>query len=134
MPPPSPFARRQDVEKLLAESLTGAEETRVGEMLAFANALLRRESPGIDDRLASEELDPVLSRGVVVGAVLRGLETLRAGSNVASEEYPEVKTTYRDLPPMSSLIYFTDAELARVASDVADVAASGAFTIMPTPT
>lgn len=125
--PLPPLVEIADVEVRLGETLADPELGQVHSLIAFASAKLRTNVPTIDTRTAVGTLSRDLVVGTVVSAVVRGLDTLRVGLRVRSEQYPEVQTTYMDATP--DIVWFTPGELADLAPSAG--MAGGPFTIRP---
>lgn len=125
--PLPPLVDLAAVEDRLGETLAHPDTQQVDSLIEYAQVKLRALLPTLDARLAAGVLDPTLVKGTLVTAICRGLDVLRVGLRVRSEQYPEMTTTYADAP--GDLVTFTDAELA-VLAPTAGIA-GGAFTIRP---
>ena len=97
-----------EVEVRAGDPLDSAEAAKVAAWIVIASALIRSAVPTVDERMASGELDPALVRGIASEVVVRALHGDRIGFRVRSEQFPEVRTDYRDTD--NPLLYLLDAE------------------------
>lgn len=117
----SPLFELADVQAISGETYTEPELTQVNRFIAIAQAKLRSNLPGLDDRITAGTLDPVLVQGVGATVVMRALDTIRRGLGVVRTEYPEISTQYATGDGNTNLVYLTDDDLA----DLVDTADNG---------
>lgn len=130
--PLTPLLQTTDVERLLGETLTDAQQGQVEMLIDLASEKLR--SPrvravigDIDQRLATGDIRQGLIRGILLTVVCRAFDALQVGLRVRSQQYPEISTTYAD--SVDELVYFTDSELDQLAPEYGDGGTAQAFTI-----
>jgi hypothetical protein len=106
-----PFADYGDIEAVW-RTLTPEEQTRATKLIEYASRKIRRNVPGIDDRIASGTLDPVDVEMVVVAMVKRAmLNTALEGVESQSQTAGPFAQTVRPSNPNGNL-YLTKDELA----------------------
>lgn len=110
-----------DVQAISGEAFVEPEITQVTRFIAIASAKIRNAVPGIDARIAENQLDPVLVQSAGSTAVLRALAVVRRGIGVTRTEYPEISTQWATGDTDGGLVYLTDEDLA----DLVDTPSNG---------
>lgn len=86
----APFATPDDVAGRLDTTFDSGQTQKITLLLQDISALIRTKSPGIDDRIASGEVDSDLALAVACQIAIRLDESMNhGGASVMSETYPE---------------------------------------------
>ncbi|OZF47566.1 hypothetical protein [Rhodococcus sp. 14-2470-1a] len=115
------------------------EQQQLQFFIRFASGKARRgvrraSGLDLDTGLADGTVDRDLLTGTMVVVVFRALEMWRRGVGVRNRQYLEESTEYSDGEAgSSSLVYFTEDEIADLVPDVPSTSAREAFTITPMP-
>jgi hypothetical protein len=104
---PLPLADSTDVSATW-RPLTDSEALAVDGLIRFASAIVRRQVPSVDVRLAAGTLDSDLVRGVIASMVQRALVNPDRNRVVGVDDMRMEK----DPSAASGELYLTDAELA----------------------
>jgi hypothetical protein len=121
-----PYALPSDVAARLNTTFDAGQEQKVTLLLKDVSALMRTKSSGLDDRIASSEVDSDLVLAVACQIVIRLAEAVdHGGATVMSETYPEY--AYQLSKADSAGLAMTDDEI-----DLLSGAPEGrAFSIIP---
>lgn len=129
------FATTGDVAALRALSV--AETSKAALFVSWASALIRSKVDGIDARITSGALDPVLPKMIVVAATLDALDKLTVSPGAKSQSVttgPYTKSVTYAEAVRSGLISISDADLAVLqATTPSGPASSGVGTIRLAP-
>ena len=122
----TPFATPSDVAARLNTTFDEGQTQQCTLLLADVSALMRTKSPGLDDRIASGEVDSDLALAVACQIVIRVTSAVdHGGSAVLGETYPEY--AYQLAQAASHGLAMTDDEIDLLSGSPE----SRAFSIIP---
>ena len=139
MPSTDPLITVQDMRDATMDPFpdeAAEEQKQLQFFIRFASGKARqgvRRTSGLDldDGLANGTLDRDLMIGTMTVAVLRALETWRNGIGVRNRQYLEESTEYAPDASASSLVYFTEDEIADLTPASTSSGPGESFSITP---
>ncbi|OZE77221.1 hypothetical protein CH305_18465 [Rhodococcus sp. 15-649-2-2] len=110
-----PLIELVDLQEWRQEVFLEAQQPQVLRLIRFASAVVRDEVPTLDTDVQNAVLDRDLVEGIMCVVVSRALDSMRVGTNIKSEQFPEITTEYNfQSVDMEEVVYLSAGQKERL--------------------